>query len=363
MSKLKQIFSYIILSISIIVGLGTIASAYSGHINPNTLPIASVMCMTFPYWIVLSLAMLPICFFTKKLYTFVPLLTLIACIGPILNYCPLNISSSDRNGANSFSLLSYNAYNFIAFDKIYPDDETNATLSYIANIDADIVCLQECEYLSPLPQWHVYREQVNAIKKQYPHRIIGVDNGQSIFSKFPVKEITSTDYYSHFVVKMPNGKQIDFIDVHLKSIPLTHKDKQNYKNTISDISNHNDDDNISSIKKIITKISQAAKQRANQAQKLHKYIESIDNDNIIVCGDFNDVPGCYAINTIANDDFDDVYAECGFGPTNTYHAYNINFRIDHILYKGEIEATHIRRGNIDRSDHFPLYAVFKWDND
>jgi endonuclease/exonuclease/phosphatase (EEP) superfamily protein YafD len=111
------------------------------------------------------------------------------------------------------------------------------------------------------------------------------------------------------------------------------------------------------------KISNAAKKRASQANKLNQYIESIDNDNIIVCGDFNDVPGCYAINTIADDDFDDAYAECGFGPMNTYHGNNINFRIDHVLYKGDFEAVSFTRGNVTYSDHYPLFVRFNWDND
>ena len=96
---------------------------------------------------------------------------------------------------------------------------------------------------------------------------------------------------------------------------------------------------------------------------LKKYIDNIENDNIIVCGDFNDVPGCFAINTIADDDFDDVYRECGFGPMTTYHGSNLNFRIDHILYKGDFDATSFKRDKFNSSDHYPLYATFKWDND
>lgn len=364
MSKVRKIISHFILTGCIIICISTLFAAYSGLINPQDLSIAPLMCMTFPYWVIATLIMIPICYFAKKIYMLIPIITLICCMGQIINICPLNIfpSSNNRHNDDSFSLLSYNAYNFIAHDKIYPSDSTNATLSYIINTDADIVCLQECEYLSPLPRWHVYRPQVDSLKKQYPYRIIGVENGQSIFSKFPVKEISSDGYYSHFEVEMPTHK-LDIIDVHLRSIRLSKEDKKQYNETISELIHDNETVNLHSWKSIASKIARAAKQRAKQAIKLRRYINTIKNDNIIVCGDFNDVPNCFAINTITNDDFDDAYTECGFGPMVTYHGDNIYFRIDHILYDGDFEATSFRRGNINCSDHYPLFATFKWDND
>ena len=48
---------------------------------------------------------------------------------------------------------------------------------------------------------------------------------------------------------------------------------------------------------------------------------------------------------------------------NTYHGNNINFRIDHVLYKGDFEAVSFTRGNVTYSDHYPLFVRFNWDND
>ena len=364
MTKIKQILSYIVLAITILVALGTLAAAHAGSISPIDSKIAPLLCMTFPYWVIASLAVIVISYFVKKRYSLIPLMALVICWKSILLICPVNLfSSHNSNGSNSFTLLCYNAYNFRVFDNNHPDDDSNATLNYIAATDADIVCLQECEYLSPIPGWHVYKKQVNEIKEQYPYRVIGVEHGQSIFSKYPVKEIFKEGYFSHFVVDMPNGNSIDIIDVHLKSIPLTANDKQQYNEALTDIVNNPNSEELSSLKNIMKKISSAAKKRALQANKLSQYIESIDNDNIIVCGDFNDVPGCYAINAIADDDFDDAYAECGLGPMNTYHGNNINFRIDHVLYKGDFEAVSFTRGNVTYSDHYPLFVRFNWDND
>ncbi|MBE6319096.1 MAG: hypothetical protein E7081_09025 [Bacteroidales bacterium] len=365
MSAVHRIIIYIFFIGCIIVCATTIFAAYSGQINPQDFAIAPLMCMVFPFCIIATLVVLFICIIVKRWLALIPIVTLICCIGPIFNYSPVNIallSHNNHNDKNSFSLLCYNAYNFIAHNNYYPADSTNVTLSYIIDTDADIVCLQECEYLSPLPRWHVYSPQVDSIKKQYPYRIIGAENGQSLFSKFPVKKISSDGYYSHFEVELPSHK-LDIIDVHLRSIRLSKEDKKQYNDAIAELMHDTENDNIISWKGIASKIVCAAKQRAKQAIKLREYINAIDNDNIIVCGDFNDVPNCFAINTIADGEFDDVYAECGFGPMITYHGDNIYFRIDHILYKGDFDATSIVRGDINSSDHYPLFATFNWDND
>ena len=359
--KLMKILSYSVLAITTLVAICTIISAYSGYINPASLTIAPLLCMTFPYWIIASLIMVVISFFVRKIYSLIPAVALLICINPILQICPLNIFSFNDDDDDSFTLLCYNAYNFIAFDNQNPTDNTNATLNYIASTDADIVCLQECEFLSHLPSRHVYDEQVSEIKKQYPYHIIGTSHGQSILSKYPVQEVYIEGYFSHFIVEMPNDKNVDIINVHLKSIPLTANDKRQYNEAIS--SSDDDDNSYSSLKSIMSKVAHAAKQRAHQAHDIQQYISTIDNDNIIVCGDFNDVPCCYAINTITDDDFEDAYAECGFGPMTTYHGNNINVRIDHVFYKGDIEATSFTRGDVKCSDHYPLLVKFNWDND
>lgn len=360
MSKLHKIFSFIIATLNIIVAILTIASAFAGYIDPQSISLAPILCMTFPIWAILTIILIPITFLIRKRYTLIPLATLLICISPILSICPLNFTSDNSNpeSNNSFSLLSYNVHNFKPHDNIYPEDKTNATLSFIIRTDADIVCMQECEYLSPLPAWHVYRPQVDSLKKQYPHRIISPDNGESILSKYPVKNISSNGFYSHFNVTIDN-QALDIINVHLRSLRLTVDDKKQYQA----LADFDDSTNIetSAWKSIISKIAIAAKLRAKQATAIRNYIEKIDNKNIIVCGDFNDIPRCFAINTISDGEFKDVYAQCGFGPTITYHRDRIYFRIDHILYKGNFKATSIDRNDIDRSDHYPLYATFSWD--
>ncbi|MDE5650801.1 MAG: hypothetical protein K2I35_07320, partial [Duncaniella sp.] len=72
---------------------------------------------------------------------------------------------------------------------------------------------------------------------------------------------------------------------------------------------------------------------------------------------------CYAIRTIMGDDLRDAYAECAFGPAITYHGNRFYFRIDHILYDGNIEAVKLQLDKVPSSDHYPLFATFLIDPD
>ena len=142
MTKIKQILSYIVLAITIFVALGTLAAAHAGSISPIDSKIAPLLCMTFPYWVIASLAVIVISYFVKKRYSLIPLMALVICWKSILLICPVNLfSSHNSNGSNSFTLLCYNAYNFRVYDNNHPEDDSNATLNYIAATDADIVAV------------------------------------------------------------------------------------------------------------------------------------------------------------------------------------------------------------------------------
>ena len=83
---------------------------------------------------------------------------------------------------------------------------------------------------------------------------------------------------------------------------------------------------------------------------------------MIVCGDFNDTPGSYSYRTVRGDDMRDAYLDCAFGPAITYHDNRFYFKIDHVLYRGNLRAVDIERGRIDASDHYPLLATFVLSN-
>ena len=159
-----------------------------------------------------------------------------------------------------------------------------------------------------------------------------------------------------YIVEIGN-EIVTIYNLHLRSFGLDSDDKALYK----DLTQLKADDNIKKAKRqLVSKINDAAKIRAKQAQIIRAHIDKTGG-NIIACGDFNDVPNCYAVRTISGDKMHDAYAENAFGPTITYNANRFYFRIDHVLYQGNFKAIDIERNNIKSSDHYALLTTFLWE--
>lgn len=364
MAKGKKILLGIGLFFNLLFAALMLMCGYSGNVNPDTFAFAGILNMSFPIWVILSMAMLLLDLLFKRKLAFIPIVAMVLSWGPISTFSPLNVTSVKLSGAEqklAFKVLTYNVLDFIDNQNIYPNGQ-NRTISYILSTDADVVCLQECEYLSPMEQYHVTASQIDSLKQRYPYYHIGT-SGQSILSKYPITPInlgiTSEDSrdIAAYLVEVSN-RLITIYNVHLRSIGFTGDDKQLYRNLTSLDADHN----LSQIRpQLISKLNEAARHRARQARLLKAHIEK-NGGNVIVCGDFNDTPGCYAIRTISGDRMKDAYSENAFGPTITYNANRFYFRIDHVLYQGAFDAIYIKRNNLKSSDHYALLTTFLWQD-
>lgn len=148
--------------------------------------------------------------------------------------------------------------------------------------------------------------------------------------------------------------------MHLQSIGLNDDDKELFRDlTEGEVEGRR---KMSRVKhQLLGKLSHAFKERAKQARLLRSQIDSIGIENVIVAGDFNDIPGCFALRELCRDDFRNAFTDAGCGPTITYHANRFYFHIDHVVYRGNMKAIGYRRGNCPNSDHYPVTVTFRWD--
>lgn len=347
-------------------------AAYGGAFDPDERVIASIASMTLPIFLVGSLLLLVADLLIDKRQALIIVGGWIASLPPILTFAPVNFGGGVPNDAekdDSFTFLTYNILHLWDFRGENPNMETNATLDYILNTDADIVNLQELEMLVPDKTWKVTRQQIDSIKARYPYRSIESGAKQlSLFSKYPFEKVdidvpSDVDYVMACYKLRINGHDIHLLNVHLKSIGLTPEDKELYKGTLKNIpdSKHELKRELKEVKsQLLSKLAEAFRVRAVQARAIREVLDSIGGP-FIVAGDFNDIPGCYAIRTISRQDMHDAYGETAFGPTITYHGDHFYFRIDHILYRGNFRAADIERGKISSSDHNPLLTTFVFE--
>ena len=97
--------------------------------------------------------------------------------------------------------------------------------------------------------------------------------------------------------------------------------------------------------------------RGKNAEAIRQAIDD-SPDNLIVCGDMNDVTTSHVYRVIKGHDMTDAWAEVGNGYAYTFNRHHLPFRIDHILYRGDLQALDAQRIAGGSSDHYPLMVTF-----
>lgn len=345
-----------------VVGV-VIFAAYAGHIDQEFMPFAGVVGMTFPFWYVFALALLIIDIVVKawRMVALLPAIAVLLCLKSWLVFAPVNFKhKSTPPSGETFKVMSYNITSFHD-EENKSTPQFNRTMHQVLHSDADVVALMEHYNRKPLANV-VPQSQIDSLHSIYPYSIRG-RAGNALYSKRPIMHIVppnnedSRGSFDCFRTSVA-GHPVTIFAVHLESIGLSDSDKQLYREIGVDESV-----NYGQVREqLIQKLYDSFSNRQIQAKRLRSYVEQMDG-NVIVCGDFNDVPGCRAINILQQANMRDAYAEKGVGPCRTFNAPRFPFRIDHVLYRGNFHAVDIERGNVPSSDHYPMLTTFVWDND
>lgn len=366
MGVLAKIGKFGWFTVNAFVSFCTILSAYIGYVNPHSFAFLQVIGMTFPFWVVLLLLLLVLDLFVARRMTLMLITTIVICLKPFLVYYPLNIGTVELSAADStdtFKVLTYNVFGFR--DRTSGEDSAaHPTYEFILGSNADIICLQEGEVSFRHPSGP-YKEDIDSINRRYPYIIDDKNDGDVLLSKYPAEIIPTpqpnwgSGRFSAYRLEV-EGHELNVINCHLQSIGLTSEDKQLYKELTNREIKNTKEELKEARQWILPKLSDAFRVRAEQADMLKQLVDSLGG-NVILVGDFNDVPGNYAYRTIRSSGLNDAYSDVAFFPTFTYNDNRFYFRIDHILYKGDMKAVRVRRGNNKSSDHYPLLATFIWN--
>lgn len=354
------------IAVSLLLAAGTILAAYGGYVSPQHFKaLPAVMAMTFPFWIILQgvLALVNLMFCRKALI--ISAAVMLICLKPFLTFCPLNIFNTPKPDAEQkeeqFSLMTYNVLNLMPYRGTAADQ--SATMQTVINYHPDYVCFQEGSVPTVSKSTGVTAGQLAEFKKEFPVRISN-HNSLPIFSgnkirqeKMPELPGGSGDIACYRTEV--NGRRLTIYNLHLQSIGLNDDDKELYRE-ITDGQHPNS--NIRRAKRqLYAKLRDAFLYREEQAKIIRNILDEDTARNVIICGDFNDIPGCYAMRTIMGKDFKDAYTERGFGPTHTYRADRFYFHIDQVLYRGDLLPVKISVLKAGSSDHYPVLTSFTFN--
>lgn len=350
----RSLFKIAAAVFSALLSLSVLITAYAGYIPSDVWAIPSVAVLMFVPLALLLLAtgVLWLCF-KKWISGGICLLTLFLCGAARTANFPLNISEQkpDKN-EKTLTLLTYNVY-ALTVDR-EAKVKTSPVLSYIIQSGADIVCLQEAGSAMSL-----FPGQLDSLMRIYPYKTNYGQSELTMLSKYPIRNFRNSNESKNdkdefrltgFAEVDYEGLNILIANVHLTSFCLSDSERKVLKN-------------VAAAKEyssgVLSKLKEGFEVRGKLARHLKSRLSETGMRNIIVCGDFNDVPGSYTYRTLSGDDFKDAYAESGFGPMVTYNAHHMYFHLDHILYRGDnIRALSCERGGLRNSDHFPVIAKF-----
>lgn len=362
MASRKKVLHIILTVFSVFVTAGMILCAYIGYISPAESKIAGLLPLTFPAWIaaVLLVGIIDLLFCRRA--ALIPLAGLLISAGPVLDYCPLHPFAGQAADKPAIRLVTYNALRFMSTipDDPYPGG-VNPTISYIIGCGADIVAVQESLPAWPNKRLCITQAQIDSLKEVYPYILFDDFSESSLMSKYPFSlRSMPSDLNRHVMCAdiAVGSDTIRIYSVHLQSFQLNDEDKRLYHDIATLEGSRSELREVKSV--LLTKLTSANTARAVQADTLRDIIDSDPADNVIVCGDFNDVASSYTVRTVcrACGGLSQAYADAGFGPMVTYNRRSFPFRIDHVLYRGDLKAVEAKHGDIRSSDHYPLMVVF-----
>ncbi|MBQ8521105.1 MAG: endonuclease/exonuclease/phosphatase family protein [Bacteroides sp.] len=359
MKYIGRLLGWILLGVNGAAAALLFLSAYSPYIRPQDHPMLSCAGLAFPIFLAINLLFLCLWLIVYRKYTILPLLTVIGCWGAVRTYFPVNLFAGERP-EGAIKILSYNTEAF-ANRTAHTKESPNPVLSYLAESDADIICLQECVWGDKLK-----KKDVDYALRQYPykhHYSFAKDlNGLGCYSRYPILSTTPIAAKSNgngsiaYRIKVGEDTLL-VVNNHLESFRIQDSDVEIYHAMMS---KPNSQELASGSKTLLKKLIVQAAARAIQAENIARYISTFQGQGVIACGDFNDSPISYA-RRVVGQNLKDAFVESGNGAGISYHENRFYFRIDHILLSKNITSYEC---TVDRSagasDHYPIWCYISW---
>ncbi|MBR5725888.1 MAG: endonuclease/exonuclease/phosphatase family protein [Muribaculaceae bacterium] len=351
--------------ITAVLALILICCAYAGHIDPQHFFLAPFMSLAFMPLLVLLLLIVVIALLLRRwIAVFTVVLAMLMTLPIITTFIPMNTAeNAPPMPADPHETLKVMTFNALAFNynDVRHGEKPSESMRMVLNSGADVVLLQEgCTDVN----WEEMPTVVpflSEIKKKYPYCAEG-DEGLCIMSKFPFTTIAlgepqethsplgyNRKLISHLArvydLQLPSGKQLRLVNFRLQSYHLSFGKSLNVR-VSPDVK-----------PSALERMKRSFALRGDNARQLRECIDDSPK-NVIVCGDMNDIPASHVYRVIRGEDLNDSWCDVGRGYAYTYNGHGLCYRIDHILYRGDLKALTATRLTGGSSDHYPIMVTF-----
>ncbi len=267
----------------------------------------------------------------------------------------------------TIKVISWNVHGMGVFNRPRDHDFEKDLLEFLKKEDADILCLPE--YCIPVDDILKPHAQEIILDNGYKDYRFSLDNslynkvyfGTAVFSRFPFHNYQSHQLSEHITmlqgdISLPNQQLIRVFFVHLTSFGLSDGDKD----FIEEIRWRKKDweGTWRQSDQFVDKFVRAYRQRALEAERAREIIDQSPYP-VLLCGDFNDLPGSY-VYRIMRGDLRDAFLDKGKGFGRTYNRILPTLRIDHVFYDPRaLKLLGMELRPTRFSDHYPLITQFE----
>lgn len=329
-------------------------SAATVYVNPALYGrFFGVPGLMFPIFAGIVLGLLVVCIVFWQKQAFICLFGLVACIGSVRDYCPVNLSSPPPKGC-----MKVMTYNVMTFNGSQKEDGKYLTLQYILDNQPDIVTMQEV-----FPTEEPNAEVEGEFRRYgYHYQLVkGPFSALALASRYPITHHelvchTRTNAVAAFTLRPSAHDSMIVVCAHLQSMGLSHEDRGQFSELVH---NPNEAESIPGKRLIVSKIATASSQRALMVDTLAQYLDRHAGTPLVLMGDFNDTPISYAHHCICTR-LTDAYRHTANGIGRSFNRDAIYVRIDNIFCSEHWKPFSCMVDNsVELSDHYPVIAFLK----
>ncbi|MGL5272313.1 MAG: endonuclease/exonuclease/phosphatase family protein [Phocaeicola sp.] len=344
-----RLIYFVFITFTILMLGVSILSYFAGQVDPAENILAAYIALAKPIFIIINVVITLIWLFRKRIWL------VFSILGILVNYSYITSMFQLYNNmkyANE-TKLSVMTYNVRTFGGEITGFSAKEFLEILKEKEIDVICFQEYATSGDFTEQDVY----DLYSSYFPYSFIPKDYSNAIYSKYPIKQNQAISFPESNNNAVWADIEVDksiirVINVHMQTTSFDRTRGKIAKARVN-LGYESQDDIINSF--VNEGIKENIIKRANQARTIQSLVHSTDQQ-VILCGDFNDMPGTYTYETLKSG-LKDGFKSAGLGYGATYRSlYNL-LRIDYVFHSPDLTAIKYETIPYEMSDHNPVYIT------
>lgn len=339
-------FAYFLSIIFTIFILGLSVFAYfAGRIDPTENMFAAYIALGKPILVIINAFLFVYWLIRVRYWLWLPLVALAVNYQYITSMYQIYNSTKYANESR-LKVVTYNVHSF-------GNEITGFSAKEFAEMmnkeEADVLCFQEYRGNGDFTGEDLY----NTYSKTFPYSFIPKDKSQAIYSRYPIKqsqviEFPNTNNSAIWVDLDVNGMTIRVINVHMQTTAF-----DRMRSKAAQARGAGDVEREEAIYLSFTdNLEENIIRRAEQAKQIRTLVNATEYP-VILCGDFNDIPGTFTYETLKGG-LKDGFITAGEGYGGTYRGLHNLLRIDYVFHSPMLQGIKYEVIPYEMSDHNPV---------